>query len=108
MAGLVAAIHVLGCPSKVVDGRDKPGHDGRKGRLRKLNGLGRWLLPRRENQGGPGGFSMWNPHRHEAFRMPPIENRLNDLLNQALTTAPSILLAEFVMLLYVLPPDGAS
>ncbi len=30
------------------------------------------------------------------------------LENQALTIVPSILLAGFVMLLYVLPPDGAS
>ena len=30
------------------------------------------------------------------------------LENQVLTIVPSILLAGFVMLLYVLPPDGAS
>ena len=33
MAGLVSAINVFGGPSKVVDGRDKPGHDGVGGQL---------------------------------------------------------------------------
>jgi uncharacterized Zn-binding protein involved in type VI secretion len=30
MAGLAAAIHVFGAVSKVVDGRDAPGHDVEK------------------------------------------------------------------------------
>jgi hypothetical protein len=30
MAALVAAIHVFGAVSEVVDGRDKPGHDVKK------------------------------------------------------------------------------
>jgi hypothetical protein len=30
MAGLVPAIHVLGRARKIVDARDKPGHDGLK------------------------------------------------------------------------------
>jgi hypothetical protein len=32
MSALVAGIHVLPCPRQDVDGRDKPGHDGREGR----------------------------------------------------------------------------
>ena len=28
MPGLVPGIHVFGAAAKVVDGRDKPGHDG--------------------------------------------------------------------------------
>ena len=44
MPGLVPGIHVLMCRAKIVDGRDKPGHDGAEGlrkrkpeRIRELN-----------------------------------------------------------------------